>query len=344
METKAAVVILNWNGIQFLKKFLPAVVESSSGIARVIVADNASTDESRPWTREKFPGVEWIQLDNNYGFAGGYNRALQKINAEIFILLNSDVEVNGNWIQPLLNCLGSEPDIAACQPKILSFDKRNEFEYAGAAGGFIDFLGYPFCRGRIFHNHELDMGQYDDTTEIFWATGACLAVKAKAFHEAGGFDEDFFAHMEEIDLCWRMKNSGHRIFYCGDSTVHHVGGATLQKINPQKTFLNFRNSLFCLVKNGRGWKVPFLVLYRLFLDGIASLKFIAEGNFMHFLAVFRSHLSFYFHLIPMIRKRRKLAKSRNRISEFPMYRKSIVFEFYLRGLRTFSALDKSRFR
>ena len=247
---KIAVVILNWNGREFLDRFLPGVVRhSSSHDVKIIVADNGSSDDSVEFIRNKFKNVEIIELDKNYGFAGGYNKAFEKINSEYYILLNSDVEVSGNWIEPIIKKMDDDQDVAAAMPKILSYQNRSKFEYAGAAGGFIDKWGYPFCRGRILNNIEPDNNQYNNSIEIFWASGACLFIKSKIFHDTGGFDDDFFAHMEEIDLCWRIKNLGYKIYCYPCSQVYHVGGGTLPNETPAKLFFNFRNSLYLLLKN-----------------------------------------------------------------------------------------------
>ncbi len=285
-----AVVILNYNGAPFLRQFLPAVIEHSEG-AEIIVADNASTDQSIEIVKTEFPQVRLIQLKNNYGFCGGYNRALQEVNADYYVLLNSDVEVTAHWLQPLINLLDEQTKVAAVQPKIKSFHNKAFFEYAGAGGGFIDSLGYPFCRGRVFDEVEKDLGQYNDTREIFWATGACMVVRSKLYHQLGGLDEDFFAHMEEIDLCWRLKRQGHTIYYVGESTVYHVGGGTLSKVNPRKTYLNFRNGLSLLIKNlpltALLWKLPF----RIALDDVAAIRFLLKGQGRHAWAIVRAHVA-----------------------------------------------------
>jgi len=287
-----AVVILNWNGKAYLEKFLPSVIEHSKN-ARIIVADNASSDDSIQFLSSNYPQIEIIELAENYGFARGYNEALKQVNSEYYVLLNSDVEVTENWIEPIINLLSSNDNVVACQPKIKAYHNKDYFEYAGAAGGFIDNLGYPFCRGRIFEELEKDNGQYDSEIEIFWATGACLFIKSNAFHEVGGLDSFFFAHMEEIDLCWRLKNIGKKIMYSPLSTVYHVGGGTLNKTNPKKTFLNFRNSLLMLHKNLPKNKRLVIILKRLILDGIVGVKFILEGKFNHTYAIIKAHFSFY---------------------------------------------------
>ena len=252
---KTAVVILNWNGVEMLTRFLPQVIDYSRDDAVVYVADNASTDNSLEVLRKHFPEVHLVVLDKNWGFAEGYNRALEQIEAEYYVLLNSDVEVSHHWLTPMIEFMDNHPDVAACQPKLLSEKSRDSFEYAGASGGFIDCYGYPFCRGRMFDTVETDNGQYDYATEILWATGACMVVRASDFKEAGGFDARFFAHSEEIDLCWRMSLMGKKIYCIPDSFVYHIGGATLPKNNPMKTYLNFRNNLTMLYKNLSGFGI-----------------------------------------------------------------------------------------
>lgn len=288
---KTAVVILNYNGEKFLQEFLPAVLDHS-GDVKIVVADNGSTDFSVSILKHTFPTVELIQLGNNYGFCGGYNRALKQVDAEYYVLLNSDVEVTPGWLEPIVSLLDAVPEIAAVQPKILAYNNRNKFEYAGAAGGFIDSLGYPFCRGRVFDETEKDLGQYNDSREIFWATGACLITRSKVYHELGGLDEDFFAHMEEIDLCWKMQRAGYKVFYCGDSTVYHVGAGTLARSNPRKTYYNFRNGLSLVYKHWSTgalfWKFPIRVL----LDYAAALKFLFSGKPGDAHAVVKAHYHF----------------------------------------------------
>ena len=244
-----AIVILNWNGRHFLEKFLPGVAQHSRDLARIVVADNASTDDSLAYLKANFPEVDIIRLDQNYGFTGGYNRALQQVQEPYYVLLNSDVEVSEGWLNPLMQFMEKHPEVAACQPKIRSYNDRHLLEHAGAAGGFIDYLGYPFCRGRIYNHLEEDKGQYDQAVPVFWATGACLFIRRDDFRNENGFDEQFFAHMEEIDLCWRLQQSGKQIWVIPQSTVYHVGGGTLPKNNPRKTFFNFRNNLMMLFKN-----------------------------------------------------------------------------------------------
>ncbi len=324
--TNVSVVILNYNGRNFLEKFLPAVVENADG-CEIIIADNASTDDSIEFLKSAYPSVRLIQLPDNQGFAGGYNAALKQVSAEYYVLLNSDVEVTPNWIRPVIALMESNKLIAACQPKIRSFHQKTHFEYAGAAGGYIDWLGYPFCRGRIFDSYEEDLGQYNDTKEIFWATGACMFVRAKVFKEMGGFDANFFAHMEEIDLCWRMKSAGNQIFYCADSMVFHVGGGTLHKSNPRKTFLNYRNGLAMLYKNLTVNNLIYTLLLRLILDGISGIKLLLDGSFPDFWAVIKAHFAFY-GMIPKLKR-----KSPKQVSM--IYQKSIVWEYFAKGKKTF---------
>lgn len=289
--TKTAVVILNYNGEKFLREFLPSVL-AHSGDVKVIVGDNGSTDLSVDVLKQKFPTVELIQLGNNYGFCGGYNRVLKQVNTEYYVLLNSDVEVTPDWLVPMIDLLDSNQNIAAVQPKILAYNERQKFEYAGAAGGYIDSLGYPFCRGRVFDVTENDSGQYNDTREVFWATGACLIIRSNVYHELGGLDEDFFAHMEEIDLCWRIQRAGHKVFYCGASVVYHVGGGTLSKSSPRKTYYNFRNGLSLVYKHWSAtsliWKLPIRIL----LDYLAAIKFLVSGKGADAGAVIKAHYHF----------------------------------------------------
>lgn len=339
---KIAVVILNWNGKELLDRYLPAVIRHSSmsGLT-VYVADNFSQDESVAFVENNFPSVKIIRLNENYGFAGGYNKALAEIQAEFYVLLNSDVEVTENWYVPLLKCMESDENVAVCMPKLKSDLNRDEFEYAGAAGGFIDKYGFPFCRGRLFNVNEKDIGQYNESSEIFWATGACMMIRAEIYHKSGGLDHDFFAHMEEIDLCWRLKNTGYKIMYCHQSEVFHLGGATLKKSNPRKTYLNFRNNLFLIYKNSQ--KVNKLLILRLFIDGIAAVKFLFTLEFINFFSVFKAHISFY------SKRKRFRAKRKANIQNFTnynhpeMFTKSIVWYFFIKKIRKFSALDFSPF-
>lgn len=306
---KIAVVILNWNGKQLLEQFLPSVIKYSQE-ADVYIADNASTDDSVAYLNQYFPQVQIIQNKTNGGFAKGYNDALKHIEADVFCLLNSDIEVTQHWLSAIKEEFESNPNTSIVQPKILDFKKKTHFEYAGAAGGFIDKYGYPFCRGRIFNTIEEDLGQYNDNREIFWASGACLFIRKSTFTALKGFDESYFAHFEEIDLCWRAFNSDFKTVYVGTSTVYHVGGATLNAIHPKKTYLNFRNSLFTITKNAEGFLFG-IILIRLVLDGIAGLKFLLSFQFKHVLAIIKAHLSFYVNLIHLLKQRKYLPKKKN---------------------------------
>ncbi len=337
---RISVVILNWNGLKFLKQFLPALVRHTRDVAEIVVADNASTDGSVAFLTREYPKIRIIRNHLNGGFAMGYNLALRQIESDYYILLNSDIEVTENWILPVIDLMEKNPGVAACQPKIRSYHEPEKFEYAGAAGGFIDKYGYPFCRGRIFQSIETDTGQYNDACEIFWATGACMFVRAEVFHRMGGFDEDFFAHMEEIDFCWRLKNNGFRIMYCPDSTVYHIGGGTLPKASYRKTYLNFRNNFYLLYKNLPDDRLVRVFIVRLLLDGVAAVKFLFSAGFKDFWAVTRAHFSFYRSLRKTIQKRKKQKQG----SMSLVYGKNIVSEYYLHGIRKFSDLAADRFR
>ena len=340
-----AVVILNWNGEKFLESFLPSVVACNTFYSKIIVADNASTDNSVAYVKNNFPTIEIIQNTSNGGFAKGYNDALKLVEAEYYVLLNSDVEVTPGWMDGIIQLMNDDLTIAACQPKIRAYHNKKMFEYAGAAGGFIDKYGYPFCRGRILERTEPDEGQYDDVREIFWATGACLFIRSKCYHEVHGFDEDFFAHMEEIDLCWRLKNMGYRIMYCPTSTVYHVGGGTLNKASSQKTYLNFRNNLILLCKNHPPQYLFTKMCLRMILDGIAGFKFLLAGQFSHFIAVLRAHKSFYAVLPATLQKRKELVRKIKHYTTTAVYLHCIVFDFYVRRKRTFKEIDfKERFK
>ncbi len=331
---QVAVVILNWNGRSFLEKFLPSVIRNSPD-AHIIVADNASSDGSVRYLGDEFPEVTVIENSENLGFAGGYNAALQGLKEEYFVLLNSDVEVTEGWLDPLVRLMDSDTDIAACQPKMLQYDRKTHFEYAGACGGFIDMFGYPFCRGRIFDTLEQDTGQYDEANEVFWASGACLLIRAAVYREMGGLDADLFAHMEEIDLCWRAKRAGYRIMAEPRSVVYHVGGGTLSRSNPRKTFLNFRNGLELLAKNLPPRRSVPRLLIRMLLDGVAAFRFLFSGQPSDAWAVIRAHGAFYSRLGRTLRKRT------GRYPELRgIYTRSIVFDHFIRGMKTFTLLPK----
>ena len=330
-QTKIAVVILNFNGIHWLKKFLKGVILKSPE-AEIYVADNNSKDESVSFLKENFPDVKIIENSKNTGYSGGYNFALNNICADYYVLLNSDVEVSENWIMPIISKMEQDKNIAACQPKIKQFDNKDYFEYAGASGGFIDKYGFPFCRGRIFNTLEKDNGQYDNPIEVFWASGACLFIRANCFHEVNGFDNDFFAHMEEIDLCWRLKNKGYKIMCMPQSTVFHVGGGTLNDGSRFKTYLNYRNNLLMLYKNleKNRFKTIFI---RLSLDGISSLKLIMDKKPLHVFSILKAHVDFY----------KNIKKFRTkRASEFKvkLYSESIVFNYFIKKKKKFVQLNK----
>ena len=336
---KVAVVILNWNGKSFLEKFLPIVIKNSTN-AQIIVADNHSSDDSVSFLKQHFPDIKVIINPSNDGFAKGYNLALTQVQAEYYVLLNSDVEVTENWIEPIIALMDINSKIAACQPKILDYTNRTTFEYAGAAGGFIDKYGYPFCRGRIFNALEEDKGQYNTAKEVFWATGACMFVRAEAFWKVGGFDDDYFAHMEEIDVCWRMKNIGYQIYVEPQSTIYHVGGGTLNKLSPRKTFLNFRNNLITLTKNASPRFLFFKIIYRMILDGVAAFKFLFEGNGSHFMAVIKAHFSFYAHLPSTLKKRDEMRLRDDFVEATTgVYTENIVFAHFVKGVKKYSELE-----
>lgn len=318
-----AVVILNWNGKQLLKQFLPSVMAYSKE-ANIYVADNASTDDSVAFVAEAFPSITIIQNKTNGGYSKGYNDALLGLSEELLVLLNSDVEVTEGWLEPIISAFKEDPKLVAAQPKILDYKNKDYFEYAGAAGGFIDALGYPYCRGRVFNKIEKDQGQYNDTIPIFWATGACLFVRNTAFWDAGSFDEDLFTHQEEIDLCWRLQAKGGIVKYIGTSTVYHVGGATMASAIPKKTYYNFRNSLLVLLKNAKGANVWVLLLLRLILDGLAGLQFLFQGKIAHCIAVIRAHFGFYRLFLKFLNKRRLYASN---LPYFTVY--SIVWRYFV---------------
>ncbi|PIF06661.1 MAG: hypothetical protein CSA36_00245 [Draconibacterium sp.] len=335
-KKNTAVVILNWNGEKLFETFLPSVLKHSKNV-EIIVADNASTDGSLALLREKFPEVTIIELLENYGFAEGYNRALEQVDAEYLILLNSDVKVAENWIDHCIARFDADENIAAIQPKILSYNQPEYFEYAGAAGGFIDKFGYPFCRGRILNHIEKDEGQYDVASPIFWASGACMFVRAAAFKAAGGFDSDFWAHMEEIDLCWRLKGIGYKIVYEPQSVVYHLGGGTLSYGSPQKIYLNFRNNLWMLFKNLPKHQFKRIFFIRMVLDGVAAVKFLAGFNFMAFRAVFKAHISFYQNISKLIKKRKLVQQNVKVKNHQEIYKKSIMWKFFIQNRKKFSS-------
>lgn len=339
---RTAVVILNFNGKHWLQRFLSGVVEHSPG-AEVVVADNGSTDDSVAWLQAAHPAVRCVRLVKNLGFAGGYNAALEQVDAERFVLLNSDVEVTPGWLDQLNAYMDAHPRMAACQPKVLAHAAPQQFEHAGAAGGCIDRNGYPFCRGRIFELTELDNGQYDDDRPVFWATGACLMIRSDAFREAGGFDAALFAHMEEIDLCWRLRRMGWSIGYTSAARVLHVGGGSLGYGSTFKTYLNFRNSLIVLTKNLKSRALGLRILRRLVLDGFASLKFLLEGHPGHAWQVMRAHWSYFSALPRVLRQRRELMRTERDPDLTGLYLRSIAYDRFIIGWRRFDQLDAAAF-
>lgn len=335
-QPSVAIVILNYNGSNYLRRFLPSVFTTSYNNKRIIVADNASTDDSIELLKEQFPLCELILLDQNYGFAGGYNKALQQVKSDYYILLNSDVEVDVAWIEPVIELMENDTNIAACQPKILSYHQKTHFEYAGAAGGWIDYLGYPFSRGRVFDYCEIDEGQYNDNQAIFWASGAAMFVRSEIFHTCKGFDDWFFAHMEEIDLCWRMQRAGYKIMACPKSVVYHMGGGTLPQGNKRKVYLNFRNNLVMLSKNlplfEKLWKLPF----RFLLDALFAWKNLLTGYPQSFIAILKAHISV---IRWWLRK-----KEKNHLAKKPMkaltgvYLKSLIVAHFIKKKNRFSEI------
>lgn len=325
---KIAVVILNWNGAKLLEQFLPSVIAYSEE-ATIYVADNASTDTSIEIIQSKFPQITIIKNEGNYGFAKGYNVALQQVEEDYYALVNSDIEVTENWLAPILSIFDNEPNIGIIQPKILDYKNKAYFEYAGAAGGYIDQFGYPYCRGRMFDTLEKDHGQYNDDVDIFWASGACLFIRKDIYRKLNGFDDDFFAHQEEIDLCWRAFNMGYTARYTSKSVVYHVGGATLNEGNPRKTFLNFRNSLLMLTKNLPERKLFIILFLRLCLDGLAGIQFILKGKFKHCWAIVKAHFAFYSLINKTLKKRNSKIRSN-------YYRsKSIVYQYFIKNGKVF---------
>jgi hypothetical protein len=335
--TRVAVVILNYNRCDLLRKYLPIIVQHS-GDASIVVADNGSKDGSADMVEHDFPYVRVIRITVNLGFCGGYNTALRQVDADYYVLLNSDVEVTAGWIEPLQHVLDRQPEVAAVQPKILSLTERHMFEYAGAGGGLIDTLGYPFCRGRLFYVLEPDQGQFNDSRPIFWSSGAAMMIRASLFHQMGGLDEDFFAHMEEIDLCWRMQRAGHVIWYEGTSTVYHLGGGTLSVSNPFKTYLNFKNGLSLLYKNLPASELIFKFPIRIVLDWIAALKFTLTGSWRDGGSVIRAHLHFFRHYARERGRRKKAAAFGYRDMQ-QQYKGSVVWAFFGAGKRRFEQLN-----
>ncbi len=335
---KISIVILNWNGSSFLKRFLPSVLANTKGNVEIVVADNGSTDDSKTVVETLFPGVVYLQLDKNYGFAEGYNRALLSLNSDYYLLLNSDVEVTPGWLEPMVELMESDLAVGICQPKILSLDRPDEFEYAGAAGGFIDRFGYPFCRGRILEEVEKDVKQYNQSIPVTWASGACMLVRSHAWKACNGFDSDFWAHMEEIDLCWRIQHIGFKVYVCTDSVVYHLGGGTLNYNSPMKIYLNFRNNLYLLFKNLPGSMLVTKLPARMVLDGLAALVFLLKGEFGSFGKVFLAHLRFYQHLPQLIKKRRSIASSGADKRINVTSNRSILWNYFILKRRKFSEI------
>jgi len=344
IKPKVAVVILNWNGLKYLSQFLNGVVQSTYPNLEIVVGDNASSDGSVNFLKSQFPTVTIIQNDANYGFTGGYNRVLEKVEADYYVLLNSDIEVSPNWIEPVIELMEADNMIAAAAPKIKSYAQKKHFEHAGAAGGFIDHLGYPFCRGRIFYDVEEDRGQYNQSGEVFWASGAALFIKKKHWDMSGGFDEQFFAHMEEIDLCWRLKNMGYKIMYCAESEVFHVGGGTLDKENPFKTYLNFRNNLLLLKKNMPAYKSVPIITIRFWMDLLAIFRFMNEGKRKDAWAISRAHQNFVRKLFsPADKKTKTKPAVKDQANLTGMFKSSIVKEFFINKKKHFTDLDSRQF-
>jgi GT2 family glycosyltransferase len=336
-QPSVAIVILNWNGKNYLRQFLPSVLATSYANYRVVVADNASTDDSVNFLREMFPAVEIIELQENFGFAKGYNEALKNLRSDYYVLLNSDVEVTPGWIDPLIDLLEKDGSNAVCQPKLLAFRNKNLFEYAGGAGGWLDLYGYPFARGRVFESCEEDKGQFENTEEVFWASGAAMVIKSRVYQEMGGFDDYFFAHQEEIDLCWRIKLAGYKIFCCPQSVVYHVGGGTLPRGNSRKTFLNFRNNQITLAKNlpwsEKWWKIPF----RLFLDQVSALKGLVSGDAGYFIAIFKAHLGFFDWIL--LRKKAPKPVSKRKLKDLTgVYKGNVVWQHFARKKKFFKEI------
>jgi GT2 family glycosyltransferase len=331
--TSIAVVILNYNGEKLLRQFLPSVIQHSHG-AQIYVADNGSSDQSLQLLADEFKPVITLALGRNYGFCGGYNAALRQIKTDYYVLLNSDVEVTERWLEPLRNLLDTEPDVSAVQPKILSYTNKDLFEYAGAGGGFIDTLGYPFCRGRVFDHVEQDSGQYDDERPVFWSSGACMMIRADTFHQHNGFDEDLFAHMEEIDLCWKINRSKQRVYYTGMSRVYHLGAGTLGYHHPRKTYLNFRNGLCLIFKHLDTWELMYKLPLRLALDWLAAGFFLLKGQGKNAGSVLRAHKHFFAQWSSLRRKRHLIRRM------YPSYPKEnilgrlIILDYYLRKQKT----------
>lgn len=336
---KVSIVILNWNGRDFLEKFLPSVMQNSQeDWSDIWIADNGSTDDSILFVEQNYPSIKLLKFDKNYGFTEGYNKALSVIKATYYVLLNSDVELTKGWLTPIIDYMDSNTNVGAAMPKILSYNDKHKFEYAGAAGGYIDKYGYPFCRGRILSETETDEGQYNDIVNVFWATGACMFVRADVFHDIGRLDSDFFAHMEEIDLCWRMKNRGYDIVCIPNSTVYHVGGGTLPNNNPHKLYLNYRNSLFLLYKNLSNGEFRRKLFIRMILDGASAIMYVLQGKFSFFNVVLKAHINFYLNINKFKKKRIENNSKRTVNNHKEILNKSIVYHFFIKGIKKYSNL------
>lgn len=339
---KTSVIVLNWNGRKLLEKFMPSVLNYSiSDSCEIIIADNCSTDNSLIYLKEEYPNVPVISFDKNYGFAEGYNKAIKQVDSEYVVLLNSDIEVTDNWVSILTNYLDLHPETVAVQPKIRSYKERSKFEYAGAAGGFIDQFGYPFCRGRILDSVETDNGQYDTVIPVFWATGACLCIRREAYIEVGGLDESFFAHMEEIDLCWRLNSRGYKVECIPSSVVYHVGGASLKKDNPFKTYLNFRNNLLMIYKNNHDSSLGYILTVRLFLDILACVHQILQGNIKNSISILKAQIDFL-RLKSKYKNKRIENLKKTTVGKLPVkFDCSILWQYYFKKKKHFSSLLKS---
>lgn len=335
-QPHVSIAILNWNGRKFLEQFLPSVQASTWANRTIVVIDNASTDDSVPFLEQHYPQVQIVRNAGNYGFAKGYNEGLKHVKGDYYILLNSDVEVTPGWIEPVIALMESDPSIGACQPKLLHYFQRNRFEYAGAAGGWLDYLGYPLARGRIFDVCEEDNGQYDTVEPIFWATGAAMFVRAGLYHQLGGLDEFFFAHQEEIDFCWRLQLAGYQVFACPQSVVYHVGGGTLPKGNSRKVFLNFRNNLIMMAKNMPAGRATWVIGYRFWLDAISAMKSLLAGQGTYFVAVFKAHIAFIGWWL--FRKKESVFPLSKKGKLQGYLRKSVVCSHFIEGRKTFAEI------